>query len=321
MATVQYTLNDYNAIMFGSYKNDISNEEIPMTYTLPSSVINIIKLLSNKFGTDIGEKEKEKEKGKRLRYHQKPTEDSWINPSGFKPTTIIDKPIGTDKLMNDIRASLNKISNKNYDTNRDIIIGLLNDLVSEKKENTETELAKIGNNIFDIASTNKFFSEIYANLYKDISEKFPEIFNSILLLFLEGFTNTMKTIRYVDQKENYDDFCKYNKENDKRKATSMFITNLVKNNVIEPQVLIQIIQTIQTNLNTYMNEENCINEVEEIIENIFILLTNNTTFLKSCENTEIIVFIQNLSKLKPKDLPSISSRSIFKCLDIIDKLK
>ena len=223
--------------------------------------------------------------------------------------------------MNDIRASLNKISNKNYDTNRDIIIGLLNDLVSEKKENTETELAKIGNNIFDIASTNKFFSEIYANLYKDISEKFPEIFNSILLLFLEGFTNTMKTIRYVDQKENYDDFCKYNKENDKRKATSMFITNLVKNNVIEPQVLIQIIQTIQTNLNTYMNEENCINEVEEIIENIFILLTNNTTFLKSCENTEIIVFIQNLSKLKPKDLPSISSRSIFKCLDIIDKLK
>ena len=82
-------------------------------------------------------------------------------------------------------------------------------------------------------------------MYKDISEKFPEIFNSILLLFLEGFTNTMKTIRYVDQKENYDDFCKYNKENDKRKATSMFITNLVKNNVIEPQVLIQIIQTIQ----------------------------------------------------------------------------
>ena len=83
----------------------------------------------------------------------------------------------------------------------------------------------------------------------------------------------------------------------------------------------KIIQTIQTNLNTYMNEENCINEVEEIIENIFILLTNNTTFLKSCENTEIIAFIQNLSKLKPKDLPSISSRAIFKCLDIIDKLK
>ena len=223
--------------------------------------------------------------------------------------------------MNDIRAALNKISNKNYDANRDVILGLLQDLVTEQKEDTEKDLVKIGNNIFDIASTNKFFSEIYARLYKDISEKFPEIFNSILTSFLEGFTNTMNTIIYVDQKDNYDDFCKYNKDNDKRKATSMFITNLVKNNVIPSDVLVNIIQTIQSNLNTYMNEENKVNEVEEIVENIFILLTNNTTFLKSLANTEIILFIQNLSILKPKDLPSMSSRAIFKCLDIVDKLK
>ena len=70
-----------------------------------------------------------------------------------------------------------------------------------------------------------------------------------------------------------------------------------------------------------MNQENKVNEVEEIIENIFILLTNNLTFLKSCANTEIITFIQNLSILKPKDVASMSSRAIFKCLDIIDKLK
>jgi hypothetical protein len=316
MATIQYGLNDYNAILFGSYKNDSSDEQ-PMTYTLPSSVTDIIQFLSNKFGADIVEREKIR----RPKYTPKPVEESWINPSGFKPTTFVEKPVGTDKIMNDIRASLNKISNKNYDANRDVILGFLQDLVNEEKEDTEKELAKIGNNIFDIASTNKFFSEIYAKLYKDISEKFPEIFNSILTSFLEGFTNTMNTILYVDQKDNYDDFCKYNKDNDKRKATSMFITNLVKNNVIQPEILVNIIQTIQSNLNTYMNQENKVNEVEEIVENIFILLTNNATFLKSCENTEIITFIQNLSKLKPKDLPSMSSRAIFKCLDIVDKLK
>ena len=101
----------------------------------------------------------------------------------------------------------------------------------------------------------------------------------------------------------------------------MFITNLVKNNVIQSEILVNIIQTIQSNLNTYMNQENKVNEVEEIIENIFILLTNNVTFLKSCVNKDIIIFIQNLSKLKPKDVPSMSSRAIFKCLDIIDKMK
>jgi hypothetical protein len=310
MAAIQYTLNDYNAILFGS-------DEQPMNYTLPSTVIDIIKFLSNKFGSDIVEKEKVKKQ----KYFSKSVEDSWINPSGFKPTTFVEKTEGTDKIMNDIRAALNKISNKNYEANRDIILGLLQELVNEKKYDTEKELVKIGNNIFDIASTNKFFSEIYAKLYKDISEKFPELFNSILTSFLEGFTNTMNTIIYVDQKDNYDDFCKYNKDNDKRKATSMFITNLVKNCVIQPEVLVNIIETVQSNLNNYMNKENKVNEVEEIIENIFILLTNNIAFLKSSINTEMISFIQNLSKMKPKDLPSMSSRAIFKCLDILDKLK
>jgi hypothetical protein len=315
MATIQYSLNDYNSILFGT-------DEQQMTYVLPSTVTDIIKFLSNKFGADIVDKEKDRiERVKRSKYPQKPVEESWINPSGFKPTTFVEKPVGTDKIMNDIRASLNKISSKNYDANRDMILGLLQDLVNEQKEDTAKDLEKIGNNIFDIASTNKFFSEIYANLYKDISEKFPEIFNSILTSFLEGFTNTMNTIIYVDQKDNYDDFCKYNKDNDKRKATSMFITNLVKNNVIQSEVLVNIIQTIQSNLNTYMNKENKVNEVEEIIENIFILLTNNVIFLKSCVNTDIIIFIQNLSKLKAKDVPSMSSRAIFKCLDIIDKMK
>jgi len=316
MASIQYSLNDYNSILFGI-------DETPNNYTLPSSVRDIIQFLSNKFGTDIVDKEKERvERVKKSRYNQKPVEESWINPSGFKPTTFIEGT-GTDKIMNDIRAALNKMSSKNYDTNRDIILGLLKNLVDEQKDDTEKEkdLVKIGNNIFDIASTNKFFSEIYAKLYKDISEKFPEIFNSILISFLEGFTNTMNTIIYVDHKDNYDDFCKYNKDNDKRKATSMFITNLVKNNVIQSEVLVNIIKTIQSNLNTYMNQENKVNEVEEIVENMFILLTNNITFLKSSENTEIIIFIKNLSVLKPKDVASMSSRAIFKCLDIIDKMK
>lgn len=311
MTTIQYSLNDYNSILFGTYKNDTTNET-PMKYTLPSSVISIINTLAKKFGSDTPKRQKSN--------HQKPSEDSWFNPHVFKPTTIIDKLEGTDKIMNDIRASLNKISNKNYDANRDIIIGLLNVLIQQKTEDTEKDLIKIGNNIFDIASTNKFFSEIYAKLYKDISEKFPEIFNSILAIFLDGFTNTMKTIRYVDQKDNYDEFCKYNKENDKRKATSMFITNLVKNKVIESEVLISIIDTIQEILQEYINEENRVNEVEEIIENIFLLLTNNVAFLKSCANTKIITTIRDFSKIKPKELPSFSSRSIFKCLDILDKL-
>ena len=306
-AKIQYTLNDYNAILFGTYKNETTN---PMEYSLPQNVLNIINTLSKKFGvSDIIDKPK------RQRYIPKVqlTDESWVNTNIFKPTVVIHKPEGTEKVMNDIRVALNKMSNKNYETNRNIIIELLTLMVEEN------DLIKIGNNIFDIASTNKFFSEIYAKLYKDISEKFPQIFNNILLSFLEGFTNTMKTICYVDQKDNYDNYCKYNKDNDKRKSTSMFITNLLKNNVIQSNVLTNIIENIQCILFEYMNQENRINEVEEVIENMYILLTNNVVFLKSCSNTKIITTVQEISKLKAKELPSISSRSIFKCMDILDK--
>jgi hypothetical protein len=349
-ATFQYNLNDYNAILFGNNEK-FGNNEGSFTYKLPSNVITIINFLAKKFGpSEIHEKPKKTYTNNSNSNSNKSNESSWINTQSFKPTTIIDKTKpegGTDKIMNDIRSSLNKMSNKNYDTNRDVIIRLLNELVKNQpiinvdtnidtnpdtnanananananniKSNANADLIKIGNNIFDIASTNKFFSEIYAKLYKDISKEFPEIFNSILSIFLEGFTNTMKTICYVDQKDNYDDFCKYNKDNDKRKATSMFITNLVKNDVIDIDVLKNIIVTIQMILDTYMNEENRVNEVEEIIENIYILLTNNLTFLKACEDTEIMECIIRLSKSKPKELPSMSSRAIFKCLDIVDK--
>ena len=311
-ASLQYTLNDYNTILFGTSKNDQA-EETPMSYTLPQNVLNIIKVLSSKFGVE--------EKPKKVK-QAKPIDESWIQPQiVFKPTVIMEKQNeGPEKTMHDIRSALNKISNKNYEVNRDMIIELLQTIVLSDKEEKEEDLKKIGNNIFDIASTNKFFSEIYARLYKDISEKFPEVFNKILVTFLEGFTNTMKTIEYVDQKENYDKFCSYNKENDRRKATSMFITNLVKNHVIKPEILSNIIGNIQEILRTYMNEANRTNEVEEIVENMYILFTNDQIYLKSCAKSPLIEVVREFSKMKPKEMPSVSSRAIFKCLDILDKI-
>ena len=337
MSIIHYNLNDYNEILFGTYGHSTKDEETPMKYELPETVLKIISILAKKFGSNPVSKPISSVNEHRLRkqrHHSshKSSDESWIISRDFKTTTIIEKKEGPDKIMNDIRAALNKISNKNYDTNKDIIVNNLNELISQLQIEKETnnddktidatqELSKIANNIFDIASTNKFFSEIYAKLYKDISTQFPEVFNSILTTFLEGFTNTMRTIKYVDQRDNYDDFCKYNKGNDKRKATSIFITNLVKMDVIHADILMSIIKEIQNVLSDYMKQENRVNEVEEITENMFLLLTNDSAFLKTCIDSEIIENVKLISCLKPKEKPSISSRAIFKCLDIVDKCK
>jgi hypothetical protein len=342
MTSIHYNLNDYNAILFGTYKKsnetqkkDTITADYKMDYTLPQNVLQIIQQLTRKFGglnvssveSVVKPRTEFTKDRKQHRFHSPKTmDDSWISARDFKPTTVIEKKEGTDKIMNDIRISLNKISNKNYDTNRDVIFEKINELIkyqSEKNSEEKSErdeLDKIANNIFEIASTNKFFSEIYARLYNELTEKFPEVFSEILNTFIQGFTETMKTIRYVDQNVNYDDFCKYNKENDKRKATSVFITNLVKFNVLEKEILFCMIKEIQLILDGSRGEENRTNEVEEITENIFLLMTNHLDILRSMD-MEILDKIRKIGGMKQKEAASISSRAIFKHMDILDKIK
>ena len=150
-------------------------------------------------------------------------------------------------------------------------------------------------------------------------DEFRDMFSSILDICIQGFTEKIKSIQYVDQNTNYDEFCKYNKENDKRKATSVFITNLVKAGVIPMSTAIWLINELHDVLVIYMKESGKLNEVEEITENIFLLLTSYNEILRESV-VDLKMHIQSLAELKPKELPSISSRAIFKYIDILERM-
>ena len=64
---------------------------------------------------------------------------------------------GIDKKVDEIRSLLNKITSINYDKIKPKIDELVNHVINNNDEN---EINKIGNFIFDIASTNKFYSEV-----------------------------------------------------------------------------------------------------------------------------------------------------------------
>ena len=319
MSVIQYSLNDYNTVLCDTFKS--AKQPDYTAYKLPEEVVQIISNLSKKFGVSIASHSNSAPSSNKKHVKNLHIEQSWI-PRDFKPTMVVEKKDGIDKIMNDVRVCLNKISNKNYDTIRDTIITKIKELLDQSSDDTNTDgLQKIANNIFEIASTNKFFSEIYAKLYRELTEQFPEIFNQIVNTFLTGFTETMRNIKYVDQNINYDEFCKYNKENDKRKATSVFITNLIKENVVDVEVLVSLIVKIQGILDEYMNTPNKINEVEEITENIFLLFTNDMHLLQKPNTIHLFDKIQTLASMKPKELPSISSRAIFKYMDILEKFQ
>jgi hypothetical protein len=239
----------------------------------------------------------------------------------FTPTKMQIKE-GIEKHVNDFRILLNKISAKNYEIQRDLIFIKINEIVSANEDNSETDLEKIASTIFDIASANKFYSDLYADLYVELINKF-EIFDDLLNGLLDKYYESLKNIHYVDHNVDYDGFCNYTKTNDLRKAMASFIINLMKKGAIEKEKVINLILSVQTLLKEYIDSDDRCNEVDEIIENFFLLLTQSVSTLQSEEkwSSYILPYINLISKLKSKECKSLSSRAVFKCMDILDNLK
>jgi hypothetical protein len=138
--------------------------------------------------------------------------------------------------------------------------------------------------------------------------------------------NLFDNIEYVDPKKNYDKFCEYTKMNDNRRAMSLFLVNLMKNNVIEKEEILEIIRNLQKLITKYIGKPDKTNEVEELNENLYIIITNSSQKIKFGvdEGTENIVKdIEFITLLKPKmkEYPSITNKTIFKHMDIISELK
>jgi hypothetical protein len=306
---IEYQLPSSISINIDRIEKEIANSSIKKMYSYPTTTTNIIT--SHK-SSSSSNKYKEKEL-------------SWENIRNFKITKI-EKKEGTDKYINDIRICLNKMSNKNYDTQQTIIIQKISEMEDEE------QIIKVATAIFDIASTNKFYSEMYAKIYKELMDLYP-VFKNILNDFLLQFLTSVSNLKYVDPNIDYDAFCNYNKQNDKKKATTVFIIHMMKQNVILPENVLDIIHNLIVKIEGCMIIENQLNELEEMTElvNLFILegyvlLTSVfSVFSVSSELwQQVILKIREFSQLKVKDKKSLSSRVIFKYMDLcsfIDKNK
>lgn len=348
--TTQYNLDDYNKIVFGGLCCNLSNDTMVIINALINEINKSESLSSTSQTTTYQKYPDNKYKklmqpnnlvyNKRSKLPKSASDTDWQTVRVPFKTTQIEKKEGIEKSVNEIRICLNKISNKNYDTQRDAILELLKIItekeVDEDNEDNEdnedkkqeeqdkkgdSEIKRVALAIFDIASNNKFFSEIYADLYNDLINKYS-IFNEIISPFIKTYTDSIREINYVDPNVEYDKFCEYNKKNDRRKALSAFITNLMKKGILQKSTVIDIILLFQELVFTYIDEPNKSNEVEEITENIFILVTSS--YLACNGITEWATVLENIvkcSQFKTKDKAGLSNRAIFKYMDILDNLK
>ena len=251
----------------------------------------------------------------------------WTEIRNFKATELEKKEEGVEKDIDELRCLLNKLTSQNYEKMQDNIMTSLTKII--KKNCKEEDLEKIGEAIFNIGSMNKFWSALYAKLYNTIITNFP-LMQEIYKKNLENFLSLFNEIRYINAEEDYDEFCKINKENEKRRAVGSFFVHLMNNGIIKEAEILKLIYNLKNKLFASMNEENIKEKVEEIAENIVILIAGGKNKLGAAPISSpvdvlfdwdaCVEFIENMTKMKANEHPSLSNKVIFKFMDLEEEL-
>lgn len=248
------------------------------------------------------------------RREKKMSKKTVVDPN-FKKTVLVNTE---EEEFTKARGLLNKLTEKTYDKIFTELNSLVNSIV--EKENND-KLNELGNFIFTNASSNRAFSNCYAKLYKQFIENY-EIFKNILSLNLDNHIELFKNVETANPDENYELFCKFNELNERRRSLSLFISNLLNHDVIECDVILNIIEMLHNSIEEFILLENKGPSVLEIVENVSIIIQNSLNKLIKNDNWKNISNYVNVMRVrKNKQYVSLPSKSIFKYMDIYDKIK
>jgi hypothetical protein len=313
LADYQYTLLDFENI---KHENTIKELDV--------SVINIINEIAKRVGAPNYQKTpvfKKKDK----RYFNKKGDTfkaSRDNDVEFKKTELKKNEFGIDVELDKLRSLLNKLTKKNYDDISSKIINSIQFIVKFESKDIQQTLGTIGNFIFEIGSSNKFLSQIYAKLYCELMKNFP-FMKEMCIKNYSDYENIFHNIEMVEDAEDYEKFCLCNKNVEKRRSLCSFLVHLINYNVLEIRKLIELIDYLILDIKSKINNVENKRTIEELIEIISILVINGCDTLQKQNSSykKIYNFIQELSEANNKDYPALSNKIIFKCIDIIEEIE
>jgi hypothetical protein len=318
---------------------------------------------------------------------QEITDEDWESIRKFQ-ATVLAKKEGIEASIDQIRKHLNKLTDKTYDKLKLQIIDEINKIIltesasmsesaimSESVSNAPTEytpellteLKGVGDAIFNIASSNGFFSKIYATLYKELMAQFS-FMRGIFDTNYKAFNSIFKTIEYCDPNKDYDKFCQNNKNNEKRRSMCLFYINLMLQGIIAPKSILKITTGLQELLLEKIKIEDAKNIVDELAEVLYTLIKHSAHVFKNGSNIDdqssdddttesanahasiaganivgassiagansiacaksslkkwesVVSNVKYIAQLKQNAFPSISNKTIFKHMDMIDEAK
>ena len=308
---MRYSLQDFLIYI----KNNNLNE-------LPKDTLEIIELLEKQVGAPEYNKTPQFKSNynnfNRKKKVNDNTYDDWDTIRNFQPTEIIKRE-GLDVNLYQVRKLLNMLTDKNYDKISNDISEQFDFVIKNK---TENDVYVLSNLFYEITSCNLLYSHLCGKLYCDILNKSHNL-KTILNNNVNKVENKITSIKYVDPEIDYDNFCENNKVNEKVRAEFAFYTNLMKNKVIDYNIITDIINKLFTVLDNYIEYGNKKNELDEISEIIYLVIYNSYQTIKENDCAlykKIYEKVESLAHMKIKNTPGITNKCIFKHMDLLDEL-
>lgn len=333
----KYNLQQVNAIMFAGFE-----------YLLPDDTVNMLNYLTGQIGSsafinsnvyqkkesiEVKDTSLSDDQGykldKRRRKGNKGMEvsnEDWDSIRSFQATKIEHKS-GLDALIDKLKLAMSKLTKDKYLIIREQITDALNDIVVEEPDPTIL-MERIGNVMLDIVLSNKTLLKLYADLYSDLLGSYAWLRSSIDNHF-QRYLDLFKEMKYYDSDKDYDKFCDMNVVNEKRKLTSQLFVYLSINGLLPRLSIYERLVSLLRTMFDYINMPDKKFEVDEITENMAILF--NKEIMKTVEDgsgynedlyiingLNIIELITVFAKSKAKDYKSLSNKSIFKYMDLVE---
>ena len=262
-------------------------------------------------------------KGKRRKNNNREASDDEWKSAPFQATKI-ERNVGIDANIDKIRLYLNKISDRTYLQIKDDILAEL--VIIYDNELTEEENNKVCNTLYDFSSSNKFYSRICAEMYSELVTRYSPIrLHFQLKMQFENMVSIYNDVNYIDPDTDYDGFCNNNKLNEKRRSNSQFYVNLAINGLITNEHIAKILAYLLNIVMIRSQENGNKHLVDELIENIAILYKPDMLSTINEDEDQFMIqdetitdYINILANAKSKDYKSLTNKSIFKLMDLIE---
>lgn len=303
-------------------------------YSLPVDTMNCIQQLMTDIGLSIvikpnaianahGHPHGHTSQPAKAKYSHQNRHDTNNNNASWKkaPTpsfqaTVFEKTTNKiDQITETLRLLLNKLSDKTYEKIKSDVCLILDE--NEMVEEYAVDISKI---IFDLASSNRFYSQCFAELYAHLIAHY-QYMRPTLEINIQSFVGLFDTIVCVDANTNYEAYCECNKVNERRRALAAFFVSLMKIGVIANEQIILFLSLLLQKFHEYIEMVNKKNETNEICEVVSILFDKSYLTIPITNTIHghcLPEYMKMIAQSKVSHFKSLTSKSIFKFMDLLD---